>query len=536
MGYQQTGFIKVPRALVLTEAAETIAKEFKTDLDREVARAIKTLGKSDNIRLSNFNFERLLTIEHVRFDANAKLKIAFLTLLADFLHETGYIDVSPIVADYNVDPVMQLEEVIEAILATRMPKFTATDMGGEFATIDTLAYWMPEVIRRLLLINNERTNCIDRFRRWIGSLGFKLLKGEALAQAERTAFVMYSSTRQGTPGWYPGLESTPIRAIETGDVLVNEVGALYKAVTLAGPFTNHLKMISDQVRERLTFYLGLHTPELKMCRGSVRPYGPFEVYDLQPVETIPWSLEDQLTGITGVSAYFGGSKPASTAFSIHVPLMVAERNENGIVGVFPDDPGYRLILTNQGDVSDYEIEYLSKQRQRVINSRVNNATQELAIADAAFERKTLGACSVAATTLQDFGLMTLTDRSSKKVSTYENDRIFETYLLPGPTGVRLVDVDVTAMSVLWGSIEALPAFAEFVQPPLKVFREPAPRVVEYVSAVVGLSLDERRRFEDVISIYHNCAKFKRMTGREAPIDQQQLAFALLRIPSSTTLR
>jgi hypothetical protein len=262
----------------------------------------------------------------------------------------------------------------------------------------------------------------------------------------------------------------------------------------------------------------------------MRPYGPFEIYDLTPVETIPWSLEDQLTGITGQSAYFGSLKPLATSFSMHAPLMVAESNAQGLVGVFPDDPGFRIVLTNQEDIALYEIEYMSKRRQRWINSRVNNATQELAIADAAFEKKALGACQVESTTLEGMGLLTLTDRAQEKVRTYQNDVINEDFLLPGPNGVRVVQVDVTALSVLWGSVEALPAFAEFMRPPLKTFREPAPRVVEYVASVVGLTLDERRRYEDVISIYHNCAKFKRMTGRTAPIDQEQLAYALLRIP------
>jgi len=79
-----------------------------------------------------------------------------------------------------------------------------------------------------------------------------------------------------------------------------------------------------------------------------------------------------------------------------------------------------------------------------------------------------------------------------------------------------------------GAVQALPAFSEFVRLPLKWFMQPAPRVVEYVASVHGLTADERKRFEDVIAIYHNCERYERLTGRAAPLNREQLAKAMLR--------
>jgi len=393
MGYKHMGFVVPPRSLTILNAATTITAAFKNDLDKEIAKAIKSLGK-ENVRLTNFFFERLLTVDHPRFDSDPELKKSFLILLADFLRAVGFIDTSPVTVDYVTDPTIPEEELIWRMLDARMPKFSAADLGGEYATVDTLTYWFPEVIRRHALIKNEAHNMTERFRKWIGAIGHKLLTGGAISQQEKTAYVMYCSNSEGTTGHVEGMSEEPIPAIENGDVLVAEVGELYKALTLSGPFTSHQKLVSDQIMERLTFYFGPHNPDLKMCTGYIKTYGPFSILELVPQEAIPWTLEDQLIGITGNASYFMGMRSPSAGFSLKIPLMVANWKANGIAGAFPDDPSIRLILTNQKDISQFEFEYFSKFRGRNINSVVNNATLELALCDAAAETKAAGACQL----------------------------------------------------------------------------------------------------------------------------------------------
>lgn len=529
MGFKRLGFVASPRGKQLLAASKAIVSEFKENLDTEVADTIKSLAKSDNIRLTNFWFERLLVMKNAAFGASPTLRRHFLILLSDFLHQTNYIDASPVEVDYFTDPTVNLEEVVELILYTRLPKYTAQDLGGDYATIDSLAAYFPEVIRRLGLIQNERFNVAVRFRKWIGHLAFKLLRGESLAQHERTAFVMYSDTREGTPGYYPDLPETAIVPVEQSDPLVMEAGELYKAVTLSGPFTNHQKMISDQIFERLTYYFGPHVPELKLCQGYEKPYGPFSVLELAPTETIPWSLEDQLTGITSVTSNFTGSRPTGGSFSIRVPIGVF-RNDNVPRAVYPDDPSFRLVLTDQKAAHNFEYEYQSAWRQRWINSTVNDDVLQLALTDAAIKAKTLGACQVEKPTLEGFGLSYLTDEANAKLLHHEGSHIEQKFLLPGSSGgVEIQTLDMTGLKVRFGSVEAIPFGSEFVRLPLKAFREPAPQVVDYVSSVAGLTNDERKRFEEVITLYHNVARFERLTGQKAPLDPLELSKALLRV-------
>jgi hypothetical protein len=511
----------------MMEYARLIISAFGKELDREVAKAIKSLAKSDTIRLSNFYFERLLTIEHPKFDGDEKLKFAFLSLLADFLHQTGYINASPIVVDYVTDPTCPLTETIDKMLATRMVKYSASDVGGEFATIDSLAYWFPEVIRRLALISNERANMTERFFRWVGSIGWKLLKAEPITQIERTAFVMFSTRQVGMPGHIPGYEVSRIVPRETSDPLVAEVAALYAATTLSGPFTNHLKVISDTIAERLTFYVGLHQSELKMLRGTVQYFGPFFTLDMTPQESFTWSVDDQLIGLSSRTSYFTGQRPDAANFAVRIPHIVGQKDSYGRVGVWPDDPSFRLVLTNQSDIADYEYEYHSVSRQRTINSRINNNTLELALADGAARARTIGACQNEKTTLEGFGLMTLTERAKSKLVVIKEKTITAPFLLPSPNGLKEFDIDVTPLGTRHGLIEARPAFSEYATLPLHAFQTPAPQIVEYVSAVYGLTRDESVRFAPVISLYWNCERYERMTGLVAPVDKKRLAKAIL---------
>jgi hypothetical protein len=536
MGYHKTGFVPVPRATRLLRAAIKILDVWSSDLDKEVAKAIKSLGKSDNIRLKNFFFERLLTIEHPKFDTDPRLKEAFLLILSDFLKETGYISISPIEVDYVTNPVADITEVIDLMLGTRMPKYSATDIAGDYATIDTLAHWLPEVIRRIAIVENERGSMIIRFYRWIMSIGKKLLRGEALAQHERTAYVMYCSRVQGTLGHYPGGTDAPLPALENSDVLVTEVGDLYKAVTLPGPMFNHVKMISDRIFERLTAYVGLHNPELKLCRGYIQTFGPYMVMDVKPVESIPWSLQDQMIGITSEAGYFAGMRQGKTGFSIRVPMLLHDQDSAGWIGTYPDDPGLKLILTNEEDISLFEMEFYSEWRQRSINSKVNGGTLELALTDVAFREETRGNCQVDHPTLEGFGLCTLTDTANTKLKPSDNNRIYTEFLLPNKDGgLVLKPIDMTALDVPYGTVLTLPAFSEHAKFPLNRFMDPAPQVVEFVASQHGLRNDERKKFETIIALYHNVAKYKRLTGKDkAPIDALQIAHALLGVKTAPT--
>jgi hypothetical protein len=121
MGYQKTGFVVLPRSAYLLNAARRLVEFFGDDLERHVGEAVKSLGK-ENVRLSNFFFSRLLVLNSPKLDANAERKNDFLLVMADYLHQTGFIERSPVLVDYVTNPALALDDVILRMLSARMPK------------------------------------------------------------------------------------------------------------------------------------------------------------------------------------------------------------------------------------------------------------------------------------------------------------------------------------------------------------------------------------------------------------------------------
>jgi len=531
MGYTKTGFVTVQRATLLAECAQKIIAGFGANLDKEVGIAVRSLAKSDNERASNLFFERLLGVSHDKFASEPKLHTAFLIFLSHFLHETGYIATSPIMVDYVDDPTCVVDDVVTRMLATRAPKFSAQDLNNEFCTLSTIASFLPEAIRRYALIDRERRVLTERFFKWISTIAYKLLRGgEALNQLERTAFVMYCRCEAGTPGFSNIYNPGRIVPAQNTDPLVAEAGALYASATLPGPWSSHQKFISDTVYERLTAWIGLHAADIRLSRGYAMSYGPFFVYDFEPQETLPWTLPDQLAGLTSHSSYLGGKRPDASYFAVRVPYIESRRNAFGRIAMYPDDPFYRLTLVNEQDAGNYHLEFTSRLKQRPLSSMSVPNLPAHALTEMLLDNATGGACQMESQTLETYNnqLLMLRPRAAEKVTYYEGNKIEETFLLPSESGLKEIAIDVTSQGARFGTVEARSAFSEFADLPPTAFMAPAPQMVEYVTAVYGLTVDERKRFAPIIALYHNTNRYIRMTkDQPLPIDRLRLAKAIL---------
>jgi len=506
--------------------------EFGTTFDQDVAECIKSLG-NEKVFLKNFFFERVLQLHHPKLDGNEELKFAFMVTLIDFLNGVGYVQSSPSQWDYVVDPVMPADELLDLMLGTRLPVYKSSDLGGEYASIDTLMCFFSEVLRRNSLVTNERKFMAARLRQWIGNIGFKLMttSSDQLSQAERSFLVIYGSTKRNTKGYITTLDEAPIRPVECKDPLVVEVGALATASCIAGPCTNHYKLISNTILEQLMFYYGPHVSDLKTSVGFERNYGPFRVFDTTPEETIPWLLESQLTGVSAMASNITIKPTKQPPFTLRVPLPIMFKNNFGQLALYEDVPEFHLYLTNQDDVSRFTWDYFSKWRGRRIHSLNDGGTMDYALIDLAVQTKTAGGMQTEATDLSGAGICWLTDEAEKKVQPYDGN-IIEEYILPGDTGLITESINMTAYYARFGSTELLPAFSEFLELPMGWFIQPAERVVDFICSVKGLTLQERVIFTPVIALCHNCARYTRITKQEAPIDKMRYVKALL-FPKAT---
>jgi hypothetical protein len=530
MPYKKTGYCRVPRSRYIPQYCDQILRAFGPTFDADVAEAIKSLSNEREL-LKNFFFERTLLLKSPKLDADVNLKFAFMIVLVDFLHQVGYVELSPSKIEYIVDPVMSADELMDLMLGTRMPTFKASDMGGEWASISTLQVFFPEVIRRNALILNERSYMAARYRQWLGNIGFKLMttSSEQLSQSERSFLVIHGCTKQGSKGTIQGTANEPIPPLENKDPLVVEVGALAVASVLPGPSTNHYKLVSNGILEQLVFYYGPHVSDLKTSVGYMRKYGPFFVFDVTPEDSMPWLLDSQITGITSQAANIAVRPDNQPAFTLRMPLPIKFKNDYGDLSLYPDIPTFHLYLTDQKDISHFTWDYFSAWRGRLINSLTDGGTMDYYLCDLAVSTRTAGGMQVEATELPASTIIWMDESVANKVVPY-NGNINEEYILPSEKGLVKVIISMTAYYARFGSVEFLPAFSEFVELPLSWFVQPADRVVDFVCSVAGLTIQDRVRFSAIIALCHNCARYTRITKQPAPIDRDRYILAMLNIP------
>jgi len=532
MPYRKTGFVKVSRAQYIPLYCAELLTYFGGTFDADVAECIKSLGK-ETIFLKNFFFERVLMLKHPKLDGTPGIRTKFMIVLADFLNMVGYIPESPSYIDYVTDPVMDADMLLDLMLGTRMPVYKSSDLGGEFANIDTLQCFFPEVIRRNALILNERRVMAERYRLWLGNIGFKLMTGAgALSQSERSFMLVHGCTKVGSKGHISVIPSTKIPPKENKDNLVNEVGALAQASVLGGPSTAHFKLISNTILEQLLFYYGPHIPDLKSYIGFKRTYGPFTAFIMDPEESIPWQLDSQISGISAQAANMTVRPNNQPPFTLRVPLPIMYVNHDKSSPLYPDPMDINLYLTDQTDISRYTWDYMSSWRGRRIHSLNDGGTMDFYLCDAAVKTKTAGGMQVEATDLSAVGICWLSENAQEKVND-NPDTLFEQYVLPSESGLRYKTVDMAAYYARFGVTELLPAYSEWLSLPLSWFIQPADRAVDFICATQNLTLQERVRFSPIIAICHNCARYKRLTKKEAPIDRDQLILSML---NSQTLK
>jgi hypothetical protein len=526
MGYQQTGYVATPRQLQLLEAASLVNEAFGDTLDTEVPKILKTFGK-ENVRLSTAKFERVLALDHPKLNSSPSLLLAFQVLLADLLKQLTYIDVCPAEVDYVINPVMSIDDVIDGMVTSHLPVYDANILGGTYGTVDTLTYFFAEYVKDLVLVHSYKKTLLANFRRWIGDAAYRLTTGGTIDQAETTALLLYGSVKEGSTGFslkHPD-SNVPIPAAQNMSAEVKLAGELYKATTLAGPWTQHMRVSSFGSIERLTMYVGPMVNELKSSYGAVREYGQFKVFVTKPGPALAWTAETQLEAISSAASFFFNTAGPSP-LQLKVPIVVFGHDILKQVPV-PDITSIFKLRVADPATCRLTMWWHSSLRNRRIDQNANNSTMELAMIDLALANKDFGKTQAPHTQLDDFGMCYLTEAAEARVKKAKDH--FELFLLPNGAGVVKKEINMRAFYYEQGETEILPAFGEMMRLPFSWFLQDAPTVVDYVAGMVGLLYDDKVRFAKVISMYHNCAVYKRVTNQDCPFDVEGLAKKMLRV-------
>jgi len=548
--YRKIGFIEIDPNRLLIEACLNILGEptFRDDLEAQVKAVVLSIDKDAKMRLNLCYFEMILGIQHPAFLQKPRLKRDFIILISHYLKMLGFIKTAPRVFDYTINPIMPLSEAVERILAARAPKWTADDLGGQFANLNLLSGVLPKVIRYYALLPNFRSSFLVNFRAWLQNVGWKLLHQQPLSQFEKSALLAYGDAAESTIG-DPGPSSTArerqkYKPTENASPEATEAGALLQAVTLPGPMMNHVKMVSDTTFEELTAWWGVHVPEAAMYSGFYEVFGKFfRRYHLTKQEGVAWTLDDQHAGIMcrrgGIlvarstspdvmvepSCLMGFAKGIPTQSTDELPGIAP-----GKFSFLPDDPSIILTLLDQNDITNWEAKFFSHWRNRWITSSNQEGWLTLWLDDYARANKTAGSCQVEMATIDGTDIIELYANAQLKVRERDDSGVNpfeETYLLPGKSGPEEQQLDMSAFYNDLGKVDVLPAGYEQMELPSSWFMTANPRAVEFVATVAGLTEDQRLRFQTVISIYYNRNRYFRLTHKQPPIDVKNLSLAIL---------
>lgn len=538
MPYTKTGYIRVPRSRYIPQHCRDIMEHFGATLDTDISDVIKSLGH-DRDRLQSLILPNVFTITTPKLEANPDIKFKFMVVLIDFLNMTGYLNENITLVDYVTDPVLSADTLLDLMIGSRMPKFEAAELNGEWGMISTLRAYMPEVIRHTAVITQERKLMANRFREWIGNIGFKLLTGKSdkLSQAERSFLVVYGCTKPNTKGFIEGLPSNPIPPVENKFPLIEEVGQLAVASCLSGPCTNHLKLVSNAILQNCVYYYGPHIPEIKTQVGYVENRGPFIIFKMMAGDTIPWDIKHQITGLNAQAATITIAPDKMPPFTIIQPLPLIEISKSGAISLYEDLPELNLYLTDQNNVNKFFWDFPSNWQGRRLSSLNDGITIDIMLADVATHKALGGGMQVESTDLTSFGLSWFTDAAKAQIRTGEEEAdqsgyFIEKFILPSPKGLILKPIDLTAHYAVLGKWEVLSPFAEYLEVATPWFLTPDDGVHQFVATSQGLTLEAQVRFKTVIALCHNVARYERITKRQCPLRWQDLARALLNRPST----
>lgn len=528
MGYRKIGVVPKSRSTMIIAAARLIKDKLGGELDAKVYKIIKSMG-DPRLRLNNIFFERTLLIEAEEFKNDKKLYEAFLIILNDFLVATGYTKRAPVEYTYVLDPAMPLDDVLDEMLQFYMPTWKNDELGGDYATVDTLGAYFPEVIRRTALVGEYRKVLAQRFRMWLQNIGHTLFINQALTQVERTALIMYGNPKSSRSlGNTENGDNSVIKPVENKTPEVAEVGAMYAKITLPGPWYDHTQLVSDRNMEQLTVYTGPHFPDAKMLTGYIRRYGPFIELITQPTETITWSVLDLLTALTSYQTSLMKRSAATTEWGFKAPFWMYDEAPYGARGVILDDPEIRITLTDKNDVSRYSLEWKSQLKQRWIHSANTPSFLDTVIFDLALQNESKGRTQIAITSLDNLGIARFDEAiESKKLIIKQDDTFVEETMIPVDGVASVVKVDLKGYYSDIGDYAFLPPGSELLMLPFPWFLTPAERVVDFVASIKNLTISDKMRFSVVISLFHNCARYERLTGRKPPLNKIKLAKALL---------
>jgi hypothetical protein len=372
----------------------------------------------------------------------------------------------------------------------------------------------------------------------LGNIGYKILQGQPIDQSEKTFFISYANTEEDAPGEELGLSEGKnvarmnIPATQDANPLTLQAFTLAKQVTEMGPGTRFYRLVSNTNLESLLYYYGPHAATLPLTTGYMRPVGPFNRLRLKRLEEKRWTEQDIINGIrdrflelptraeTAAKPDIGGPRSMNAQaveWVMNAPIKVCGPDKLPCAKSFIDLPAVRLRIIDESNCGKFTWEYPSSWRQRIIMSNAGG-NPDMMFTDFAALNATAFEALVDHLNIDEFKLVKMTDRvKNRSISMDTRGTINEQISYVRRSGeITTLPVDMTDFYSRGGVVQYRPAFAEYFMPPRSWYFVEDPQATAYIAARLGLTRDEIQRNALPLTLSHNDAVIRRITGAEPP--------------------
>jgi hypothetical protein len=342
---------------------------------------------------------------------------------------------------------------------------------------------------------------------------------------------------------------------ESADPLNAKYYELLKKVTEPGPGIRYKILISNNSISQLLFYHGPIAKSLTTTVGYMMQRGPFTELHLKPLDQRVWTPVDQLTGIRDIVRELGvavdsttlataaaaGTIPGPTAPSSAPPPIMKTENlalrmsapvkicgpaNKKCLPFALDIPQIALRLTDEADCAKFTWTYHSITHQKVI-SDASGATLDDVYVDLAIHNPQLGEGVVSQLQLDTLDTVMLEPSVLTRRTELTKQRITEEIHFVRGAGLETQAVDMTEFYSQLGIVQFRPTFGEFLYPPRAWLLTPDQNAVDYIVARLGLSRHFALQSHPAITMSHNVAVIKRLTGGDSHFKLKELLEALL---------
>jgi len=568
--YRNIGYYVASQASVIIPAAKQLLGAIgASKIEREVAEAFRQTGYSDRRFMKDFTEMDPLQISKSDLfnEAKGENYRNMLWMMYTINAASGWGDHRPTKLKYTENPLMTLDEILADCLQDHLDK-ALQEIGAmwpEKTNMELYRTHLGALIKRIAHIDAYRSFIADKLERYIGDLTYRMKIGEisanSLDQFDRTLLVhtIYKQTPDLLKWTDENGNSHTLNVRidqKDSDPLIAPEIARIKNVVKPGPWMRYTTLVSNADQRELMFLLSPVANELTTVTGYMVPIGPFFETHLDVAHRIPWGTAEQFSGFienvqfpqpqTAAQRGYGFRNPA---FRLQVlppnpdPKSGKQYTERWYQPATPSFDYPTLDIINDSDAQgqpDLKFSWYSPTKQVMVHTSAG-ATVNTMLLDLALTNTQAGESAVDFLNIQDFKFVDLTDdsmadrrivadaKTSFDDAPHLRNRIYEDifYFEGGKTLKKMENVDVTFLTNKLGNVTFRPALSRFFIPSIAWFSQPDSTAVDFIIGKLGLGKYDAMRSKLAITMSHNAAVYKRVTGNEkVPFDLEKRIKAL----------